>query len=677
MPNRLINETSPYLLQHANNPVDWYPWGSEALERAQKEDRPIFLSIGYAACHWCHVMEHESFEDAETAALLNEHFVPVKVDREERPDLDSIYMNAVVAMTGQGGWPMSMFLTPEGVPFYGGTYFPNSRRHGLPTFQDVLRGVADAWQNRREEILSNGSQVLAALNQSNLPGALQTEGPLEPGTLDEALEKLYRSHDRTNGGWGGAPKFPQPMTIEFLIRRYVATHEEFILKTIAKALDKMARGGIYDQLGGGFHRYATDAIWLVPHFEKMLYDNAQLARVYLHAWQITRNGFYRRITTEILDYVAREMTDPRGGFYSSQDADSEGVEGKFFAWTPEEIRAALGDDAQLFVDAYGITDLGNFEGKNILYVARDLDVLAAMHNLSVEDVETRLAASRRKLFEVREQRVKPARDEKVLTGWNGLMLAAFAEAARVLKNNAYRGVAEKNADFLLRELRAADGRLGRSWKAGDVRHMGYLEDYANLIEGLLVLYETTFDARWFIAARELADTMLEHFADPAGGFFDASDDAEALVTRPKDLQDNAVPSGNAMGATVLLKLGAFTGEGRYTDAAERALRMVQPALGSAPTGFAQWLSALGFALGQVKEVAIVGDVGVDKLLDVVFGEYRPNQVVAFAREAEDSPIPLLLDRIPLDRHAAAYVCRNFVCELPVTEPEALAAQLNG
>jgi uncharacterized protein len=677
MPNRLINETSPYLLQHANNPVDWYPWGSEALERAQKEDRPIFLSIGYAACHWCHVMEHESFEDAETAALLNEHFVPVKVDREERPDLDSIYMKAVVAMTGQGGWPMSMFLTPEGVPFYGGTYFPNSRRHGLPAFQDVLRGVADAWQNRREEILSNGSQVLAALNQSNLPGALQTEGPLEPGTLDEALEKLYRSHDRTNGGWGGAPKFPQPMTIEFLIRRYVATHEEFILKTIAKALDKMARGGIYDQLGGGFHRYATDAIWLVPHFEKMLYDNAQLARVYLHAWQITRNGFYRRITTEILDYVAREMTDPRGGFYSSQDADSEGVEGKFFAWTPEEIRAALGDDAQLFVDAYGITDLGNFEGKNILYVARDLDVLAAMHNLSVEDVETRLAASRRKLFEVREQRVKPARDEKVLTGWNGLMLAAFAEAARVLKNNAYRGGAEKNADFLLRELRAADGRLGRSWKAGDVRHMGYLEDYANLIEGLLVLYETTFDARWFIAARELADTMLEHFADPAGGFFDASDDAEALVTRPKDLQDNAVPSGNAMGATVLLKLGAFTGEGRYTDAAERALRMVQPALGSAPTGFAQWLSALGFALGQVKEVAIVGDVGVDKLLDVVFGEYRPNQVVAFAREAEDSPIPLLLDRIPLDRHAAAYVCRNFVCELPVTEPEALAAQLNG
>ena len=371
------------------------------------------------------------------------------------------------------------------------------------------------------------------------------------------------------------------------------------------------------------------------------------------------------------------MTDPQGGFYSSQDADSEGVEGKFFVWTPEEVQAALGEDAQLLIDTYGVTDHGNFKGKNILFVARDLDVLAAMHNLSIDEVETRLAAARRKLFEVREERVKPARDEKVLTGWNGLMLAAFAEAARVLKREDYRAIAERNADFLLRELRGEDGRMRRSWKAGDMRHMGYLEDYANLIEGLLALYEMTFDARWFVAARELADTMLRHFADPAGGFFDTSDDAEALVTRPKDVQDNAVPSGNAMAATALLKLGAFTGEGRYADAAEQALRMVQPVLGSAPTGFAQWLSALDFALGQPKEIAIVGEGNAQKLLDVVFGEYRPNQVVAYALDADETLIPLLEGRTTLNGHATAYVCRNFACELPVTELEPLEAQLNG
>ena len=413
----------------------------------------------------------------------------------------------------------------------------------------------------------------------------------------------------------------------------------------------------------------------------MLYDNSQLARVYLHAYQVTGNKFYKRIATEILDYVAREMTDPQGGFYSSQDADSEGVEGKFFVWTPAEIRAALGEDAQLFIDAYGVTDHGNFEGKNILFAARDLDVLAAMHSLPMHEVETRLAAARRKLFEVREARVKPARDEKVLTGWNGLMLTTFAEAARVLKREdskglRYRVIAERNADFLLRTLRDPEGRLRRSWKAGDVRHMGYLEDYANLTEGLLALYETTFDARWFVAARELADTMLEHFADPAGGFFDTSDDAEALVTRPKDLQDNAVPSGNAMAATVLLKLGALTGEGRYTDAAERALRMVQPALGSAPTGFAQWLNALDFALGEPKEIAIVGEAGAQKLLDVVFGEYRPNQVVAYRGADADTVIPLLEGRVAIEGKATAYVCQNFVCQMPVTTADALKEQLN-
>ena len=674
MPNRLINETSPYLLQHAHNPVDWYPWGTDALHQAQSEDKPIFLSIGYAACHWCHVMEHESFEDQETAALLNENFVSIKVDREERPDLDSIYMNAVVAMTGQGGWPMSMFLTPEGVPFYGGTYFPNTGRYNVPAFADVLKAVVDTWKNRREEIKASGIKILEAIQSG---GLIETQdAPLEPPTLAQAITNIQQSFDWTNGGWGNAPKFPQPMTIEFLIRRYVATHDELWLKMITKTLDKMARGGMYDQLGGGFHRYSTDETWLVPHFEKMLYDNAQLARVYLHGWQITQNDFYRRIAEQTLDYVAREMTDPRGGFYSTQDADSEGHEGKFYVWTMDEIRAVLGDEAQIFLDAYGVMERGNFEGKNILSVARDMDVLAAMHHLSQPEIEKRLESARQKLFATREQRVRPACDEKVLTAWNGLMLAAFAEAARVLKRADYRAIAKRNADFVLSEMRESNGRLRRSWKQGDARLNGYLEDYADLAEGLLALYETTFDPCWFVAARELADKTLAHFADLQGGFFDTSDDHETLVTRPKDVQDNAVPSGNAMAATVLLKLGAFTGDHRYADVAQRALQSVQPALRSAPLGFAQWLVALDFALGRPKEIAIIGTSDEARsLLDVVFRKYRPNQIVAVGQPGVASPIPLLEGRTQLNGRATAYVCQNFTCRLPVTEPEALAGQL--
>ncbi|HEX7593284.1 MAG TPA: thioredoxin domain-containing protein, partial [Anaerolineae bacterium] len=497
MPNRLIDETSPYLLQHAHNPVDWYPWGAEALQKAQAEDKPIFLSIGYAACHWCHVMEHESFEDAATAARLNESFVAIKVDREERPDLDSIYMNAVVALTGQGGWPMSMFLTPDGKPFYGGTYFPNTRRYNMPAFQDVLDAIATAWKNRREELISGSARVVDALQSADFNA---DDAPPDPATLDQAVAQMQGAFDWDEGGWGGAPKFPQPMALEFLLRVYARTRDELLFKMITKTLDKMTRGGIYDQLGGGFHRYSTDAVWLVPHFEKMLYDNAQLARVYLHAWQITRDDFYKRIAEHTLDYVVREMLHPDGGFYSTQDADSEGHEGKFFVWAPEEIRAGLSADPQLFIDAYGVTPDGNFEGKSILFAARDMDVLAAMHKIPLAEVEARLAAARQKLFAVREQRVKPARDEKVLTGWNGLMLAAFAEAARVLRRDDYRAVAERNATFLLREMRpstpplrgsAQGARLHRSWKDGRARLNGYLEDYANLAEGLLALYETT------------------------------------------------------------------------------------------------------------------------------------------------------------------------------------------
>lgn len=692
--NELANETSPYLLQHSHNPVNWYAWNKEAIQKARQEDKPIFLSIGYAACHWCHVMAHESFEDETTARFMNQHFVNIKVDREERPDLDSIYMNAVVAMTGQGGWPMSVFLTPDGKPFYGGTYFPKLPRYGMPSFMNILQGIAKAWETQRADIEHNGTQLQEALAEGGVPRR-EEDMALDTRVLDRALNGLGRAFDVEHGGWGGAPKFPQPMTLEFLMRMYVQMPREDpqqtpLLKMITLTLDKMARGGMYDQLGGGFHRYATDDVWLVPHFEKMLYDNAQLARVYLHAYQVTGNEFYKRITTEILDYVTREMTDENGGFYSSQDADSEGYEGKFFVWTPDEIRSVLGgsasgllivsksrsdtNDAQLFMDAYGVTDKGNFEGKTILHRVRDTDVLAQTHRLDESEVERKLEQARQKMFGAREQRVKPNRDEKILTGWNGLMLAAFAEAARVLKREDYRTIAIRNADFLLANLRDTDGRLKRSHKDEQARLNGYLEDYANLAEGLLALYETIFQEKYWVAARELADAILEHFTDPRGGFFDTSDDHEELVVRPKDVQDNATPSGGAMATMVLFKLAAYTGHPGYVDAAETAVASLQPALAQAPTGFAWWLNALDFELAPPKEIAIVGE-GAEKLLDVVFGEYRPNQVVAWKRDGSASAIPLLEGREARDDKATAYVCQHFACQMPVTEGMALGVQL--
>ena len=688
MPNRLIDETSPYLRQHAHNPVKWYPWDAAALAKARAEDKPIFLSIGYAACHWCHVMAHESFEDVVTAQLMNELFINIKVDREERPDLDSIYMSAVVGLTGSGGWPMSVFLTPDGKPFYGGTYFPPTPRHGMPSFRDVLKAVADAWQNRRADILKNSDGILGYLKQVNDFVAQVESQSLSTGTLTKAEQLIGRSFDRVNGGWGGAPKFPQPMTLDFLLRRYTQTPNAQLRAMIEQTLNVMARGGMYDQLGGGFHRYSTDAHWLVPHFEKMLYDNSQLARVYLHAAQALNEPAYRRIATEILDYVAREMTHPDGGFYSTQDADSEGVEGKFFVWTVDEIRSILGDDEILFSEVYGVTAHGNFHehhlpaGQNILSVVKDPIEVAQANGLSLTELEAKLAQARQTLFEVRERRVKPLRDEKILAAWNGLMLAAFAEAARdpALAERAtlYQSVAEHNAEFLLHEMRSPNGRLLRTWKDGRAKLNAYLEDYAAVIEGLLELYQTTFDERWFVAARDLANVMLRHFADPAGGFFDTSDDHEALVTRPKDLQDNAVPSGNALAATVLLKLHAFTGDEQYYKQAELMLSILQGALAQAPTGFAQWLCALDFALSGPREIAIVGDVrsgAGQTLLTVARDGYRPNQIIAAALPDRSSAIPLLADRPLLDGQATAYVCQNFSCQQPTTDPVKLRTQL--
>ncbi len=678
MPNRLAGETSPYLLQHQTNPVDWYPWGTEALARAQAEDKPIFLSIGYAACHWCHVMAHESFEDPATAAVMNERFVNIKVDREERPDLDSIYMNAVVALTGSGGWPMSVFLTPEQVPFYGGTYFPPRPAHGMPAFQQVLLGVSDAWQNRRTEVLAGAQDVLRHIRQSELLGPMPPGEALSKDTLAAAAQALWQQFDWRYHGWGGGPKFPQPMAMEFLLRYHALSGEANPLDMVVKMARSMARGGMYDQLGGGFHRYATDAAWLVPHFEKMLYDNAQLARVYLHLWQVTGDQEFRRVAEETLNCAQREMTDSLGGFYSTQDADSEGHEGKFFVWSVAEIDAALGVQAELFKEAYGVTTRGNFEGRSILFVARAADELAGRHNLPEPEVRRRLEEARRALFGLRAQRIAPGRDDKVLAAWNGMMLAAFAEAARALGRADYRQVAVANGSFILGTLRRSDGGLFRSWRQGQARLNAYLEDYANVADGLLALYETTFDAQYYSAAQQLVDYALAHFRDPNGGFFDTPDQHEPLVARPKDVQDNATPSGGAMLATVLLRLAALSGEEQYRQTAEAALGALQPVLAQHPTAFAQWLTALVFALSHPREVALVGDPDepdTQALLAVVNNAYRPFQVVALKRPEEEPPVPLLAGRTALAGRATAAVCYNFACQLPVSDPEALRAQL--
>ncbi|HEX5827339.1 MAG TPA: thioredoxin domain-containing protein [Candidatus Limnocylindrales bacterium] len=689
--NRLAGETSPYLLQHAHNPVDWFPWGTEALARAREQDRPLFLSIGYAACHWCHVMERESFEDEATAAYLNDHFVAVKVDREERPDLDQLYMGAVQAMTGQGGWPMSVFLAPDGRPFYGGTYFPDTPRHGMPSFRQVLEGVVAAWETKREELLAASTRLVDALVQQQ--GGGPGDAGLPPAeVLALAARGIDQQFDEANGGWGRAPKFPQPMTIEALLRRSVAGDDERALAIARRALAAMAAGGVRDQLGGGFHRYATDARWLVPHFEQMLYDNAQLARVYVHAWTRTGAAGYREVATGVLDYCIRELRTADGGFAASQDADTDGEEGATFTWDAAEVREVLGaagHDAGLFAAAYGVADGGNWEGRTILSRVRGDGELGERFGMAPDAVARALAASRAALLVRRAARAQPARDDKVLAAWNGLAVAAFAEAARALSATGdeedaelarrYRDAAADAADAVLRGLRTPDGRLRRSWKDGRATADGVLEDHADLADGLLALYEATGDERWFTEAVSLAEIMLARFADPAGGFFDTADDGEPLVVRPKDLQDNATPSGNAMATTVLLRLAALTGDGRYRAAAERALATVGPFLARYPTGFAQWLCALELAHAGITEVALVGPAGPerDQLRRVADGRYAPFQALAVTDDPAGTAVPLLRDRFALNGRVTAFVCRDFACRQPVHEPEALEALLLG
>jgi uncharacterized protein YyaL (SSP411 family) len=665
--NRLARETSPYLLQHAHNPVDWYPWGEDAFARARAEDKPLLLSVGYSACHWCHVMERESFENPAIAEVMNAGFVNVKVDREERPDVDHIYMQAVQSMTGRGGWPMTVFLTPDGTPFYGGTYFPPEDRHGLPGFPKLLAAIADAWRSRRGEVLQSGRELTESLGQGERLRRATTL--LSEEVLHAAFQGISSQFDEEWGGQGGAPKFPQPMIWEFVLRFFKRTGNPYAKRMVHTTLVRMARGGMYDQIGGGFARYSVDAHWMVPHFEKMLYDNAQLASLYLHAWLAFGDPECRRICEETLDYLLRDMADPGGGFHSAEDADSEGHEGKFYVWTPEEIRAVLGADADRALAYWGVDRGPNFEGTSILYVSGEPDPEA-------------IAPLRQRLYEARERRVRPGRDDKVLAAWNGLACRALAEAGRALGRPDYVAAAVRTAEFLLGTMQA-NGRLLRTAKRGQARILGYLEDYAMVAAALVEVYEATFERRWLDEARRLADEMLRLFWDDAvEGFYDTGHDAERLIVRPRNLFDNAVPSGSSVAIETLLRLAVLTGEDRYEARALQALRPVADLMTRYPSGFGRFLCALDFHLGPRVEVALVAaprDGGLDALAEEVFGRFLPNRVVAgmvAGDTAAAAGLPLLASREAVGGHATAYVCRNYACDLPATDRETLARQLD-
>jgi uncharacterized protein YyaL (SSP411 family) len=661
--NRLARETSPYLLQHSENPVDWYPWGEEAMTRAREEDLPILLSVGYSACHWCHVMERESFEDAETAAYMNEHFVNVKVDREERPDVDAIYMEAVQAMSGHGGWPMTVFLDPDGVPFYGGTYFPPDENRGMPGFRMVMEAVVDAFERKRDEIRERAGETRARLGAI---GAVEpaADAP-EAALLEQAVERLLESADRERGGFGGAPKFPPASALELLLARASGGGDGGTgVAVVEETLDAMMAGGIYDQVGGGFARYAVDAAWLVPHFEKMLYDNALLARAYLHGWQALGHDRYRRVCEETLDWMLREMCGPEGGFYSALDADSEDEEGRFYVWTPEQLEAVLGDDAARLAGYYGVSDGGNFEGANILHLPGGA---GGERPAGLDD-------ARRALYEARAERVWPALDDKRLASWNALAIAALADAGAVLGREDYLDAARRCADFVLEQMRDGEGRLLRTYKDGRAHLNGYLEDHAFLLEALLALYEASFEPRWFEQARALAETTIERFGDPErGGFFSTSDDHEQLIARRKEVGDHPIPSGNSSVALGLLRLTALTGERSYERRAEGVLRLFATAAARHPETFAHLLRALDFLLSPTREVALIGE-DTGELAAVVRAGLRPHLVLAAGAEGSSIP-PLLADRPALDGRPTAYVCESFACQAPVIGAGKLSALL--
>jgi len=673
-PNRLVNETSPYLLQHAYNPVDWHPWDEKALAKSRDEEKPIFLSIGYSACHWCHVMEHESFENESIAALMNEHFVCIKVDREERPDLDQIYMNSVQLLTGRGGWPMSVFLTSDLRPFYGGTYWPPESRMGMPGFREILMKIHDAWETQRDAVMTSAEELTRAVIQSTVSHSDQTT--LDESLLEHAQRSLLRSADRNHGGFGGAPKFPHPMDVRLLLRTWKRFDNDEALDVVRLTLDKMSDGGIYDHLGGGFHRYSTDGHWLAPHFEKMLYDNALLTSAYLEAFQATANEDYTRVVRETLDYVLREMTQPEGGFYSTQDADSEGVEGKFFVWTEDEVNDILGDDdARLFKNCYDVTATGNWEAVNILNRSKTDEQTAEMLQMDENELAVVLHRCRQKLFETRSKRVHPGRDEKVIVSWNGLMIAAMAQATQILGEEKYAQAACNATDFILDNMRDNTGRLLHSYKDGRARFNAYLDDYACLIDGLVELYQATFAVQYLETALELAEQMIERYHDTQGsGFFYTSIDHEELITRNKDTQDTATPSGNGVAATALLKLGRLCGRTDLEEFAIGTLEMTSGQMSQYAMASGQSLIALDFLLGPTYEIAIVDGNQSDEtqeVLQVLNHQFLPNKVVARRSHAETdetlSPSlePLLAGRKSKDAAPTIYLCEHGSCHEPV------------
>ncbi len=680
MPNRLAREKSPYLLQHADNPVDWHPWGSEAFDRAKAEDKPIFLSIGYSTCHWCHVMERESFEDERIAERLNSEFVPVKVDREERPDVDDVYMTAVQTMTGSGGWPLSLFLTPDGRPFYGGTYYPPDDRYGRPGFPSVLAAITDAWRTRRDELESSAGELHAHLDRL----AHRPSGGPEVGskTLDEAARALTVEFDPQEGGFGQAPKFPPAMRLEFLIRYSLRSGDPRARDMVEKTLGKMAAGGMYDQVGGGFHRYSTDARWLIPHFEKMLYDNALLARTYLLAYRAFGNADFARVSRETLDYLLREMTPPAGGFFAAQDADAGGEEGTFSVWDPASLESAVGAEAAPIVAVrYGVTKTGNFEnGQTVLSVVRDVSDIASELGVAKAHVEATLAEARRKMYQVRSRRVAPMTDEKLLTDWSALAISAFALAGRLLPEPRYEEAARRAADRILANCRVGGDLLHRE-KDGVAEIPGFSSDYAFFVEALLDLYEATFDPRYFRAAAELQREMNERFADPRGGYFLSAEKHDRLIVRPRDLFDGATPSSNSVAAMNLLRLATFTGDRKYRERAESVFSAFAGYLDRAPAAFPRLLCALDYRQDEPREVVLSGEPGredFEALRAAVFGSPRPNRVLAYADPEESLAdlSPLVASRGSTEGGARAWVCRNFACSMPTSDPSALAAALD-
>ena len=695
MPNRLADEQSPYLRQHKDNPVDWYPWGEEAFAKADKEDKPIFLSIGYSTCHWCHVMERESFEDAEVAAVLNDNFVAIKVDREERPDVDSIYMDVCQMMRGQGGWPLTVLLTPDRKPFFAATYLPKEGRFQQTGLMDLLPRVQKLWRKDREKLLDDAEEVTDLLRRSTE----EQEGGDAPGPqlLAEAARQLSRQFDRTHGGFGSAPKFPAPHNLLFLLRHWHRTGEERPLNIVTKTLDEMRLGGLYDQVGYGFHRYSTDQQWKLPHFEKMLYDQAMHVLAYTEAYQATGEARYERTAREVLTYVMRDLQAPEGGFYSAEDADSlneegEMEEGAFYVWSTDELRDLLAPDlAELVIDVYNMSPEGNYQeestgqrtGKNVLHLDRSLAEEAERRDMDESALRDRLETARATLFEARSERPRPGLDDKVLTDWNGLAVAGLAKAARVFDESEYEQTAIQTARFLLDTMHDADGRLLHRYRAGEAGIRATLDDYAFLIFGLLDLYETTFDSKWLRAALDQMEACLEQFWDAKnGGFYMTPDDGEDLIVRPKDATDGAMPSGNSVQLMNLLRLARFTGRTELEEKAAALSRWAGSSARSRPTGFTALLMGLHWALGTPREVVVAGgwdDEDTQALLDVLRDTYSPT-TVTLHRPPGDSPdiaelAPFTAAQTPLDGQAAAYVCRDFQCEAPTTTPHSLREQI--